>query len=32
VQQIEGHVPQCHHVFSGMVLSDAAAIFMERDI
>jgi hypothetical protein len=31
-QQIKGDVPQRHHIFWGMLLPDAAAVFIERHI
>ena len=31
-QQIERNVPYRSHIFGGMLLPDAAAVFIERDI
>ena len=31
-QQIQGDVPQRHHIFGGMVRPDTAAVFIERDV
>ncbi len=31
-QQIQGDVPQRHHIFGGMVRPDTGAVFIERDV